>query len=81
MKQHAAPALNSGRQMNLIFEPSRIDGMNVSATNTLPVLQLGKVVLRRLRMAYIKTVDVVRDAGGVAFGHRHKRIQLRMPGP
>ncbi|MEK1890990.1 MAG: hypothetical protein AAAB35_26170 [Phyllobacterium sp.] len=28
MKQHAAPALNSGRQMNLIFEPCRIDGMN-----------------------------------------------------
>ena len=28
MKQHAAPALSSGRQMSLIFEPRRVDGMS-----------------------------------------------------
>ncbi|SDH25025.1 hypothetical protein [Pelagibacterium luteolum] len=28
MKQHNAPAPTAGRQMSLIFEPRRVDGMN-----------------------------------------------------
>ena len=28
MKQHNAPAPTAGRQMNLMFEPRRVDGMN-----------------------------------------------------
>ncbi|MUZ62587.1 hypothetical protein [Agrobacterium vitis] len=45
MKQHAAPALNSGRQMNLIFEPSRIDGMN-EAERMKVVLTLARVLMQ-----------------------------------
>ena len=28
MKQHDAPAPSSGRQMSLMFEPLKVDGMN-----------------------------------------------------
>ena len=28
MKQHCAPVPTSGRQMSLMFEPSKVDGMN-----------------------------------------------------
>lgn len=28
MKQHDAPAPTSGRQMSLMFEPRKVDGMN-----------------------------------------------------
>ncbi|MFB2567728.1 hypothetical protein [Rhizobium sp. IMFF44] len=45
MKQHAAPALNSGRQMNLIFEPSRIDGMN-EAERMKVVLTLARILMQ-----------------------------------
>ncbi|MGO6944710.1 hypothetical protein [Rhizobium johnstonii] len=45
MKQHAAPALNSGRQMNLIFERSRIDGMN-EAERMKVVLTLARILMQ-----------------------------------
>jgi hypothetical protein len=44
MKQHAAPALTSGRQMSLIFEPCRIDGMN-EAERAKVVLTLARVLM------------------------------------
>ena len=45
MKQHAAPALNSGRQMNLIFEPSRIEGMSETERRKV-VLTLAQVLMQ-----------------------------------
>jgi len=45
MKQHAAPALSSGRQMNLIFEPSRIEGMSETERRKV-VLTLAQVLIQ-----------------------------------
>lgn len=45
MKQYTAPALNSGRQMNLMFEPSRIDGMN-EAERMKVVLTLARILMQ-----------------------------------
>ncbi len=57
MKQHAAPALNSGRQMNLIFEPNRIDGMN-EAERMKVVLTLALVLMQA---AGIRTEELADD--------------------
>jgi hypothetical protein len=45
MKQHDAPALTSGRQMSLIFEPRRVDGMK-EADRAKVVLTLAQVLMQ-----------------------------------
>jgi hypothetical protein len=45
MKQHDAPAPTSGRQMSLIFEPRRVDGMN-DAERAKAVLTLAKILMQ-----------------------------------
>ena len=54
MKQHNAPAPTAGRQMNLMFEPRRVDGMNdverAEATRTLAhlLMQAAGLVVEEL---------------------------------
>ena len=45
MKQHDAPAPASGRQMSLIFEPRRVDGMN-DAERAKAVLTLAQILMQ-----------------------------------
>jgi len=45
MKQHDAPAPTSGRQMSLIFEPRRVDGMN-DAERAKAVLTLAHILMQ-----------------------------------
>lgn len=45
MKQHDAPAPTSGRQMSLIFEPRRVDGMN-DAERAKAVLTLAQILMQ-----------------------------------
>ena len=45
MKQHDAPAPSSGRQMSLIFEPRRVDGMN-DAERAKAVLTLAQILMQ-----------------------------------
>ena len=45
MKQHDAPAPTSGRQMSLIFEPRRVDGMN-DAERAKAVLKLAQILMQ-----------------------------------
>ncbi|APO77109.1 hypothetical protein AM571_PA00224 (plasmid) [Rhizobium etli 8C-3] len=56
MKQHAAPALNSGRQMNLIFEPSRIDGMNETERMKV-VLTLARILMQAAGISIEELAD------------------------
>ncbi|WP_375049742.1 hypothetical protein [Bradyrhizobium sp. 8-10B] len=46
MNQHDAPAPTSGRQMSLIFEPSRVDGMS-DAERAKVVLTLAQILAGR----------------------------------
>ena len=45
MKQHDMPAPASGRQMSLIFEPRRVDGMN-DAERAKAVLTLAQILMQ-----------------------------------
>ena len=45
MKQHDAPAPTSGKQMSLIFEPRRVDGMN-DAERAKAVLMLAQILMQ-----------------------------------
>lgn len=45
MNKHDAPALTSGRQMSLIFEPRRVDGMS-EAERTKAVITLAKILMQ-----------------------------------
>lgn len=45
MKQHDAPAPTSGRQMSLIFEPRRVDGIN-DAERAKVVLTLAQILMQ-----------------------------------
>jgi len=45
MNKHDAPAPTAGRQMSLIFEPRRIDGMN-EAERTKAVITLAQILMQ-----------------------------------
>jgi hypothetical protein len=45
MKQHDAPAPTLGRQMSLIFEPRRVDGMS-DAERAKAVLTLAQILMQ-----------------------------------
>jgi len=45
MNKHDAPALTSGRQMSLIFEPRGVDGMS-EAERTKAVITLAKILMQ-----------------------------------
>jgi hypothetical protein len=45
MKQHDAPAQISGRQMSLMFEPRRVDGMS-DAERVKAVLALAQILMQ-----------------------------------
>lgn len=45
MNKHDAPAPTAGRQMSLIFEPRRVDGMN-EAERTKAVITLAQILMQ-----------------------------------
>ncbi|MHA7774493.1 hypothetical protein [Roseibium sp. M-1] len=45
MKQHNAPAPTAGRQMSMMFEPCKVDGMN-EAERTEVVTALAQVLMQ-----------------------------------
>ncbi|MDX8480106.1 hypothetical protein RFN28_16715 [Mesorhizobium sp. VK24D] len=45
MEKHDVPALTSGRQMSLIFEPRRVDGMS-EAERTKAVITLAQILMQ-----------------------------------
>lgn len=45
MEKYDVPALTSGRQMSLIFEPRRVDGMS-EAERTKAVITLAQVLMQ-----------------------------------
>ena len=45
MNKHDAPAPTSGRQMSLIFEPDRVDGMS-EAERAKVVITLAQILMR-----------------------------------
>ncbi|AHE55625.1 hypothetical protein NX02_19830 [Sphingomonas sanxanigenens DSM 19645 = NX02] len=45
MNKHDAPAPTSGRQMSLIFEPRRVDGMS-KAERTKAVILLAQILMQ-----------------------------------
>lgn len=45
MKQHDAPAPTSGRQMSLMFEPRKVDGMS-DAERTEAITSLAQILMQ-----------------------------------
>ncbi|WP_339485076.1 MULTISPECIES: hypothetical protein [Pseudomonas] len=56
MKQHDAPAPTSGRQMSLIFEPSRVDGMS-DAERAKVVLTLAQILMQAAGISVEELAD------------------------
>lgn len=56
MNKHDAPATSSGKQMSLIFEPRRVDGMS-EAERTKAVIALAKMLMQAAGLAVEELSD------------------------
>lgn len=56
MKQHDAPAPTSGRQMSLIFEPRRVDGIS-DAERAKVVLTLAQILMQAVGLSVEELAD------------------------